>query len=169
MALIVVGSSHRTAPIAVRERFALGASEVGRALERLRDAAGVREGVVLSTCNRTEFYLVEGEPDEAGAATAEVAALLAERLGEAAEPYLYVRRDRDAARHLFRVASGLDAMILGEAQIHGQVRDAWERSRESSGAVLNRLFQSALLVGGRLNVFSAPGEGTTIELTMGAA
>jgi glutamyl-tRNA reductase len=116
------------------------------ALATVREASGAREGVLLSTCNRTELYLVEGDAD----ATAAAWRMLSDRLGADASSYGYVRRDREAATHLFRVASGIDSMVVGEAQIHGQVRDAWERSRPESGAVLNRLFQSALLTGGRV-------------------
>jgi len=148
--VIVVGVSHRTAPIEVRERFAYGASEVLPALAALRAASGAREAVLLSTCNRTEFYLVEGDRDEDREGGPVVQELLGRRLGAEAAPYLYVRRDREAVAHLYRVTSGLDSMILGEAQIHGQVRDAWEQCREHSGAALNRLFQSALLVGARV-------------------
>jgi glutamyl-tRNA reductase len=160
VALIVAGTNHRTAPIEVRERFAHATAELLPAIGRLRAEAGAREGVLLSTCNRTEFYLVEGERRvDAGAATARITALLSERLGADAAPYLYVRRDREAAQHLFRVASGLDSMIVGEAQIQGQVRDAWERSREHSGVILNRLFQTALLVGSRVRAETAVGRG----------
>ena len=155
MGLIVAGVSHRTAPIEVRERFAHAASEVIPALERVQREAGTREGVLLSTCNRSEFYLVEGDAD----ASAAVWALLADRLGADAARYGSVRRDREAAAHLFRVASGIDSMILGEAQIHGQVRAAWEMSRAASGAVLNRLFQTALLVGSRVRTETAIGRG----------
>ena len=145
MAVIVLGVSHHGAPVDVRERLAFRAGEVLPSLERLRHTAGAREGVLLSTCNRTELYLVEGEVECAAAGWA----LLGERLGEDASGYGYVRRDRDAATHLYRVASGMDSMLVGEAQIHGQERDAWESSRPASGAVLTRLFQSALHVGGR--------------------
>ena len=155
MAVIVLGVSHHGAPLDVRERLAFRPHEVVPALEELREAAGALEGVLLSTCNRTELYLVEGEAQCASAAWA----LLSGRLGEEASGYGYVRRDRDAAAHLFRVAAGMDSMVLGEAQIHGQVRDAWETSRPASGAVLNRLFQSALLVGGRVRSETALGHG----------
>ena len=155
MGLIVAGVSHRTAPVEVREHFAHGAAEIIESLESLRATAEIAEGVLLSTCNRAELYLVEGsEP-----APPHVWTLLARRLGANAEPYGYVLRDREAVAHLFRVAAGLDSMIIGEAQIHGQVRDAWERSRAFSGAILNRLFQSALLVGGRVRSETAIGRG----------
>ncbi len=146
MAVIVLGVSHHGAPLDVRERLAFSTREVLPALEQLRQHAGVREGVLLSTCNRTELYLVEGEAEAAQAGWD----ILSRRLGGDASQYGYVRRDREAAAHLFRVASGIESMVVGEAQIHGQVRDAWEVSRAESGAVLNRLFQSALLTGGRV-------------------
>jgi glutamyl-tRNA reductase len=159
VAVIVVGVNHRSAPIEVRERFAHGAAEVAPALAALRAASGAREAVLLSTCNRTEFYMVEGDREEDGEGGAAVKRVLSERLGADAAPYLYVRRDREAVAHLYRVTGGLDSMILGEAQIHGQVRDAWELSRAQSGAVLNRLFQSALLVGARVRNETSIGRG----------
>lgn len=145
MALIVAGISHRGASVEVREKVALSTAEARRALDALQ-AEGAREGVVLSTCNRTEFYLIEGDADGAAAAWR----LMSERLGQDASAFGYVMRDKAAASHLFSVASGLDSMVIGEAQIHGQVRDAWEHSRAHSGTILNRLFQTALQVSGRI-------------------
>jgi glutamyl-tRNA reductase len=155
MALIVVGVSHHGAPLEVRERLAYRLSEVPALLERARAEGGMREAVLLSTCNRTELYLVEDEREAAPFAWS----LFGERLGADASGYGYVRRDRDAVAHLFRVVSGMDSMVVGEAQIHGQVRDAWEASRPASSAVLNRLFQSALLVGGRVRSETTLGHG----------
>ena len=155
MALIVVGVSHHGASLEVRERLAYRTSEVHGVLDRVRTTADVREAVLLSTCNRTELYVIEGELEAAPA----VWSLYAERLGGDASGFGYVRRDRDAVAHLFRVVSGMDSMVVGEAQIHGQVRDAWELSRSASGTVLNRLFQTALLVGGRVRSETALGHG----------
>ena len=155
MAVIVLGVSHHGAPLDVRERLAFRPSDVLPALGRLSERAGAREGVLLSTCNRTELYLVDG----AGDVVAEGWAMLAERLGADASGFGYVRRDREAAAHLFRVASGMDSMVVGEAQIHGQVRDAWEASRPAAGAVLNRLFQTALLTAGRVRSETTLGHG----------
>ncbi len=155
MSVIVLGVSHHGAPLEVRERLAFRTAEVMPALEHMRTEAGASEGVLLSTCNRTELYLVGGDDELATRGWA----LLTERLGGDASGYGYVRRDRDAASHLFRVASGMDSMVIGEAQIHGQVRDAWETSRPASGALLNRLFQSALLVGGRVRSETTLGHG----------
>lgn len=145
--IAVLGVNHRTAPLDVRELFAHAPHEVPTALERII-AAGAAGGVLLSTCNRTEFYVVDPADDVSVA----VWGLLAERLGEGRPmgDYGYARRDRDAVRHLYRVSAGLDSMILGESQIQGQVRQAWELSRAQAGPVLHRLFQSALVVGSRV-------------------
>ena len=155
MALTIVGINHRGASLDVRERIAFRQSEAVPMLEALRDASGVREAVLLSTCNRTEVYAVEDEQDVAP----HVWAALSARLEEEAAGYGYVYRDRETVSHLFRVASGLDSMVLGEAQIHGQVREAWETCRGQSGAVLNRLFQTSLLVAGRVRNETAVGRG----------
>lgn len=156
MPVAVVGASHRTAPIELRERLAFGRAELPPALGTLARDAGV-EAVLLTTCNRTEFYLAATEGD-GGIALAQE--MLAARIGvdpsEAAR-WLYVHRDRDAAQHLFRVSAGLDSMILGEPQIQGQVKEAYAAAREVPGphgpvvgSALNRLFQTALGVGGRV-------------------
>ncbi|HEU4632096.1 MAG TPA: glutamyl-tRNA reductase [Gemmatimonadaceae bacterium] len=156
MGVTVVGVSHATAPIAVRERLVYDADEVAPALRVLHERPGVREAVLLSTCNRTELYVVadEGTPVQEA-----VLALFGERLGEPVGTHAFVHHDKHAVAHLFRVASGMDSMILGEAQIHGQVRRAWELGRAFSGAVLNRLFQTALLVGSRVRTETALGRG----------
>jgi glutamyl-tRNA reductase len=170
MSITVLGVNHRTAPLEVRERFAHAPREVAASLERVlattraAGAAGAAGrasgGVLLSTCNRTEFYLVE--PDDT--ASEAVWALLSERLGGAgggrsAMEYGYTQRDREAVRHLYRVSAGLDSMILGESQIQGQVREAWEVSKAQAGPVLHRLFQSALLVGARVRSETGLGTG----------
>jgi len=155
VALIVAGVSYRTAPIEVRERIAVAPHETSDELAALRETSGAREVVLLSTCNRTEIYAVEGEREAAPAYWARLSA----RLGRDITEHGYVRRDREAVAHLYRVASGIDAMVLGEAQIHGQVRDAWESSRATSRAILNRLFQSALLVASRVRTETAIGRG----------
>ncbi len=156
MPVAVVGASHRTAPIELRERLAFGRAEIPPALGALAREAGV-EAVLLTTCNRTEFYLASVEGDD-GVALAQEA--LAARIGVRAKDaarWLYVHRDREAAQHLFRVASGLDSMILGEPQIQGQVKEAYAAAREVAGdrgpvvgPALNRMFQTAFSVGGRV-------------------
>jgi len=152
----VVGVNHRTAPLDVRERFAHAPHEVPASLSRVL-AAGAGGAVLLSTCNRTEFYLAEPAPDVAAA----VWKILSERLdGREAEPFGYVQRGRDAVRHLYRVSAGLDSMVLGESQIQGQVREAWELSRALAGPVMHRLFQTALLVGSRVRSETALATGS---------
>lgn len=157
MSIAVLGANHRTAPLEVRERLAHAPHEVPRALHRVL-SSGAGGGVLLSTCNRTEFYLAE--PGET--VSEAVWALLSERLGvgRAAQDYGYARRDRDAVRHLYRVSAGLDSMVLGESQIQGQVRDAWETARAQAGPVLHRLFQSAVFVGSRVRTETGLGTGT---------
>ena len=155
MAVVVAGISHNGAALAVREKVAFRAGELLPILSAIRDDCRFREAVLLSTCNRTEFYIVEGERHTAPV----VWRTLTSRLGEEAPAYGYVRRDRDAISHLFHVASGLDSMVLGEAQIQGQVRDAWEACRAECGAVLNRLFQTSLLVAGRVRNETSIGRG----------
>lgn len=155
MALIVAGVSHATAPIEVREKLAFRPHEALRELGRLRESGITREGVALSTCNRTEFYVVE----ENGDALPHLSAMLSARLGDDATAFTYVRRDGNVAPHLFGVAAGLDSMILGEAQIHGQVKDAWEQCRSESGPILSRMFQSALLAGARARDETGIGRG----------
>lgn len=155
MALIVAGVSHATASIDVREKLAFNSREGLAALSSLRDDGVLREGVMLSTCNRTEIYAVADDERVLD----RIEGLYSDRLGEDVGRYLYVRRERDATAHLFSVAAGLESMILGEAQIHGQVKDAWEQSRSQSGPILNRMFQSALLAGSRAREETGIGRG----------
>jgi glutamyl-tRNA reductase len=155
VALIVAGVSHTTAPIEVREKLTFRPQEAARELAALRGKDLIREGVVLSTCNRTEIYAIE----DSGGALAAISSLLSNRLGDDAAAFMYVYRDREATSHLFAVASGLDSMILGEAQIQGQVKDAWEQCRAESGPILNRMFQSALLAASRAREETGIGRG----------
>src|SRR2546428_2250723 len=170
MRIKLVEVNLRTARLDVRERFAHGAHEVPGALARVM-AAGASGGVLLSTCNRTEFYLVtDDEP-----ALEAVWSLLGERLPTGPSPaagareYGYIARDRAAVRHLYRVSAGLDSMILGESQIKGQVREAWEASRAQAGPVLHRLFQTALHVGSRVRTETGLGMGTASAASAGVA
>ncbi|HEY3112895.1 MAG TPA: glutamyl-tRNA reductase [Gemmatimonadaceae bacterium] len=155
MALIVVGVSHTTAPIEVREKLTFRPQEATRCLSWLRADRLIREGVVLSTCNRTEIYAVEENVN----ALSEIQSILSDRLGDDAARFIYVRHDREATSHLFAVAAGLESMILGEAQIHGQVREAWEHCRSESGPILNRMFQTALLAASRAREETGIGRG----------
>src|SRR5215213_4707028 len=154
MPLIVAGVNHRTAPIEIREKLVFNTGDSRKVLAELRSRESLSEAALLSTCNRTEAYVVD-----AGDSVEVVRHLFSRQLESDISPYLYVRHDRDAASHLFRVASGLDSMILGEAQIQGQVGEAWETSREATGAALNRLFQHAQMVGSRVREETGIGRG----------
>lgn len=153
--LIAAGVSHRTAPLEIREKLVYRPQDALDALNELRTAKSIHEGVILSTCNRTELYALA---EDADALTA-IWSMLSRRLGQDSSAHGYVVRDREAAAHLFRVTAGLDSMILGEAQIHGQVKNAWEQCRALSGAVLNRLFQTALLAASRARTETGIGRG----------
>ena len=149
MRLVAVGLNHKTAPIHLRERVAVPRNALPEALADLSERCG--EAVLVSTCNRTEVYSVSNHPD----ATADaIESLLAEYAGTdrtELSPYLYRSVGLDAARHLFRVASGLDSMMLGESEILGQVRNALTAASESGsvGVPLSRLFHGAIRAGRR--------------------
>src|SRR5437660_6031990 len=157
--LLAIGVSHKTAPVEVRERLALPEARAAEFLRDLRGAADVHEAVAISTCNRTELYLVVGEPVEAEST---VLGMLASQAGirptELAAA-IYSHRNCDAARHLYRVTSGLESMVVGEAEIQGQVKRAYEaaRARESVGPLTNRLFTAALQTGKRVRSETAIG------------
>ncbi|UHQ20976.1 glutamyl-tRNA reductase [Lysobacter sp. KIS68-7] len=140
MSLIVLGINHQTAPVGLRERVAFGADAMPRALAELRAMPSVREVALLSTCNRTELYALA---DDTGDALADWLASHPDS-GDL-HAYLYRHSDADAVRHLFRVAAGLDSLVLGEPQILGQVKEAWAvaRSAGTLGQHLDRLFQHA--------------------------
>jgi glutamyl-tRNA reductase len=144
MALFTLGINHRTAPLEVREQLAFHAEELRRALSDLMSSGHVHEAAILSTCNRTELYCQADTPQAAIDWLADYRRVPAHTI----EPYLYAHPDRDAVRHAFRVASGLDSMVLGEPQILGQMKEAVRIARESGalGTTLNKLFQSSFAV-----------------------
>lgn len=141
MDLFCVGLSHHTAAVSVRERFAVAEAETARFLGVLRREAGLREAALLSTCNRVEVYGVAGGVFQPADMCAEV---LARHAG--AEADLYRLADGEAVRHLFRVAAGLDSMVVGETEILGQVKASYAAavSGGHAGPVLHRVFQQAL-------------------------
>ncbi len=147
--VLVAGVSHRSAPLELRERIELGPPRAAELAAELAAAPEIDEAVVLSTCNRSEIYLVAGDVDAAGVVAAGALSRLAGvELGEA----LHSLRGSAAVRHLFRVTAGLESMVIGEAEVQGQVRRAYELAlaQGSSGPVSNRLFQDALRAGKRV-------------------
>jgi glutamyl-tRNA reductase len=158
--LLCLGISHKTAPVAVRERLALTTPEAQRLCQQLVATDAIREAVAISTCNRTEIYLV-GDP--VGAET-ELLSRLAQRAGTRPTELtdaMYAPRNCDAARQLYRVVSGLESMIVGEAEIQGQAKRAYEAALEAgtTGPLTNRLFTAALQTGKRVRSETTLGQG----------
>jgi glutamyl-tRNA reductase len=158
--VLAIGVSHKTAPVEIRERLALSDARVAEFLRELRGAAEIQEAVAISTCNRTELYLVVSDPVEAESTAL---AMLARHAGirpTALAGAIYSHHNCDAARHLYRVTSGLESMIVGEAEIQGQVKRAYDTalSRETVGPLTNHLFKSALATGKRVRTDTAIGE-----------
>ena len=155
--LLGIGASHKTAPLALRERIALTDHAAEPLLLELTAHPAIGEAVALSTCNRTELYLLVTDPVEAESA---VLALLARRAGIRPTELLdgiYALRNCDAARHLYRVASGLESMIVGEAEVQGQVKRAYEAAlaARTTGPMTNKLFRAALATGKRVRTETA--------------
>jgi len=149
MTLALIGVNHKTAPIELRERLAIGRDQLPEVMRALAGVPGVIECLIVSTCNRVEMLAAV---DGAGV---DLAGFLQRQFGiEAAElaPHLYEHRDRQAVRHLFRVAASLDSMVVGESQILGQVKDAFAVARECGtvSAQLERLLQSAFTAAKRV-------------------
>src|SRR5947209_12190750 len=133
--LLAIGVSHKTAPVEVRERLALPEPRAGDFLRDLRGTGDVHEAVALSTCNRTELYLVVGDPVEAESTVLAMLARQASIRPTELAGAIYSHRNCDAARHLYRVTAGLESMIVGEAEIQGQIKRAYEKalSAETTG------------------------------------
>jgi glutamyl-tRNA reductase len=158
--LLALGVSHKTAPLDLRERLSLTEGSAVGALRDLTSAEGIHEAAAISTCNRTELYLVvsdtvEAESTALGVLTRQADIPPTELLG-----HLYSHRGGAAAYHLFRVTAGLDSMIVGEAEIQGQVKRAYELAlvEGGTGPILNRLFRGALAAGGRVREETRIGE-----------
>ena len=161
MQLLLVGISHRTAQVELRERVDFQTRGVADALKALAERGSAREAVVISTCNRAELYVA---CDEATATRQDLVRFVSDFNGVAAvdiAPHVYDVTDLDVARHLFRVAAGLDSLVMGEPQILGQVKDAHTLAIDAhtSGPVLNRLFHTSFAVGKRVRTETGLGSG----------
>jgi glutamyl-tRNA reductase len=161
MHLLLLGVSHKTAPVDLRERLDFSSRDLGAAVEALATRSSAAESVVLSTCNRSEIYVAS---DDLFQAREEVTAFLSEY--HSLDPgvftaHLFTYNDEAAARHLFRVAAGLDSLVVGEPQILGQVKDAFQTAseRRCTGPILSKLFHWAFGVGKRVRTETALGEG----------
>jgi glutamyl-tRNA reductase len=160
--VFLLGVSHRTAPVDLRERLDFSSRDVGAAVEALAArASAAAESVVLSTCNRSEIYLATADP---GGAREELVVFLSDYHQVARDvflPHVFTYDDAAAAHHLFRVAAGLDSLVVGEPQILGQVKDAYQvaAERHCTGPLLSKTFHSAFGVGKRVRSETALGEG----------
>ena len=150
MALLSLGINHLTAPVDIREKVAFAPERMAEALRELQDIPAINESVIVSTCNRTEIYC-----DASSDCSEVITAWLTEHHGlnhNGLSPYIYRHVDQEVARHLFRVASGLDSMVLGEPQILGQLKESYDQARggNSVNAILDRLFQHSFSVAKRV-------------------
>ena len=163
MSVVVIGLNHRTANLELLERTTVDAARLPKVLHDLCARQHLSEAVVLSTCNRTEVYVIaerfHGGYEDVRDFFSELSFLAPEELGD----HLYVHYDDAAVRHLFSVAAGLDSAVLGEGEILGQVADAWSMAREegSAGSSLNLLFRLALEAGKRVRTDTGISRGTT--------
>jgi glutamyl-tRNA reductase len=158
--LLALGVSHKTAPLDLRERLSLTEGRAVGALGELTTSEGIHEAAALSTCSRTELYLVVSDAVEAESTALGVLTRQAELRPTELLGHLYSLRSSEAVRHLFAVTAGLDSMIVGEAEIQGQVKRAYELAlvEGATGPILNRLFRGALAAGGRARNETAIGE-----------
>ena len=158
MQLFALGLNHHSAPIAIRERVSFQPERLGQALLSLTKAKPVREAAILSTCNRTELYYASDDPQSAADWLADFHRLSLNDIS----PYLYSYPQREAVRHVFRVASGLDSMVLGEPQILGQVKEAARQAEEAGtlGTLLHKLFQRTFAVAKEVRTTTAIGANT---------
>jgi glutamyl-tRNA reductase len=169
--LLVLGISHKTAPVALRERLALTGAEADRFVRALVADGAAHEAVAISTCNRTEIYAVVSSAVHAETDLLAQLARRAEIRPEALAEVVYAPRNCDAARQLFRVTSGLDSMIVGEAEVQGQVKRAYETALAAgtTGPLTNRLFRAALQTGKRVRSETGIGASRTSVSTVAVA
>jgi glutamyl-tRNA reductase len=159
--LLLVGASHRTAPVELRERLDFGSRGLDAAVRALAGRQSAAEAVVISTCNRAELYVVCEQPTAAVDDLVSFIADFHQMSADQIRPHLYSHIDHDVARHLFRVSSGLDSMVVGEPQILGQIKEAYSVATtvQSAGPLLNKLFHWAFGVGKRVRTETALAEG----------
>lgn len=162
MSILAIGVNHRSGPLSVLERVTLAPDEVAKAVDGLAQLDNIREAVVLSTCNRTEIYAVTERFHGAYADIRDFLCNLGDISADDLHPHLFSQHDEAAVSHLFEVAAGLDSAVVGESEILGQVRTAWEVAQREGGArtTLNLLFRHAVEVGKRARTETAIARGT---------
>jgi glutamyl-tRNA reductase len=159
--LLALGISHKTAPVELRERVALPEGRAASLLREMVSTEHIHEAVALSTCNRTELYLAVSDDVEAETTALGILARESDIRPTELVAHLYSLRDEQAARHLFRVTAGLESMVVGETEIQGQVKRAYELAlvESTTSAIMNRLFREALAAGKRIRTETEIGAG----------
>ena len=160
MNLVIVGLNHKTSPIEIREKLSFPAQSIGEPLKKLTSHYGLNEGVILSTCNRVEVLAITSELEKG---TRQIKRFLSDFHSiplEILDEHLYVHQGEDAVKHLFRVAAGLDSMVMGEPQILGQVKDSYGYAVEhnTAGIIVNKLYHKAFQVAKRVRTETRIGE-----------
>lgn len=160
MHILVVGLNYKTAPVEVREKFALAEDQLPQALQKLKSTTSILESVIIATCNRTEIYVVVDRAQICGHYVRTFIEEWFQLPREVFTSNLYMYEDANAIKHLMRVTSGLDSMIIGETQILGQVRDAFleAQKQKSTGTVFNKLFKEAITLAKRAHTETKIGE-----------
>ncbi len=160
MHIVIAGLSHKTAPVEIREKLTFPAETQDEALHALLSYKNISEGVILSTCNRTEIYIVANNLEEGKKDTVRFLCDYHGFKSDELSPYLYFHDSVEAVHHLFRVVASLDSMVVGEAQILGQVKEAYEYAFDAGAAniIVNRLFRQAFSVGKKVRTETEIGE-----------
>jgi len=162
LGLLVIGLNHSTAPVQVRERITFLGDQDGKVTRLVADVQGVEEAMILSTCNRAEVICLVDAPGPAIESLIQCVGSIHNLDPEPIRPYLYIKEGVEAVRHVFRVASSLDSMVVGEAQILGQVKDSYRRATEvnATGPILNRLMHRAFFTAKRIRSETGVGQAT---------
>ncbi|MFC1556391.1 glutamyl-tRNA reductase [candidate division KSB1 bacterium] len=163
MKIFVIGLSHKSAPVSIRDRAAIDSGKLISKLDGLKSFELLKESVVLSTCNRTELYGLMPKKCEGSSAPASFFNSMYEGMDLVLEDYLYCHFNYEAVRHILRVSSGLDSLALGEPQVFGQIKDAYKAASQNNntGPVLNRLLHKTFEVTKQIRTETRIGEGTT--------
>ncbi|MBE9536354.1 MAG: glutamyl-tRNA reductase, partial [Proteobacteria bacterium] len=152
MNIIVVGLSHKTAPVEIREKLSFPSDRATEALKDLTGRKGITEGVILSTCNRVEVIAISSHIQDGIETIKDFIAQFNELSREVLDNHLYSHTSEEAIKHIFRVASSLDSMVVGEPQILGQMKDAYQQALDHNvtGLILNKLFRKGFSVAKRV-------------------
>ena len=168
MHLLVIGINFKTADVSVREKLHFSNELNSRALNQLNEYKTINGSVILSTCNRVEIYTAVNNVEEASKDVINFISHFHSIPVESLLPVIYKKNCQDAVVHLFKVASSLDSMVLGEYQIQGQVRDAYFAAKEnhSTNALLNKVFQTAIQIGKKVRSETKIGDGSVSVATL---